>query len=251
MKTIWTVPLVMATLGCSHGLVRQMAGDGAPEAATAERPHRSDPLDELRILQRGAADGDGPSALLWLGRVSEPRATLSQRMLARTLIEGWLGRSRFKDASGRDLTAQVREQLALSWRLQEPVSPERARRLAAGESTRPAVAAVADPKEGFWLEERGTVWAGGHDRLFLTTGVLAFLVDESGEPVFRGTHLWIMNLDARTAYVSCGPASVYNRGLKPGEAFLAPIDMRVVGTGTFTTGVDLTVRAWRRPVHAP
>lgn len=246
MKPMTTV-LLMAAVGCSPVPVRQMAADGAPESMTGEHPRRDDPLQELRQLQRKAMEGDGRSSLLWLGRVSEPQATLSQRMLARTVIEGLLERSRL-----RDLAAEVRQQLALSWRLQEPISAERARRVAAGQPSGILASAVAEPgQDGFWLEERATVWAGGHDRLYLTTGVLAFLVDEGGEPVFRGTHVWVRNLDIRTAYVSCGPASVYNRALRPGEALLAPIDLRVVGAGTFTTGVDVTVRAWRRPVYGP
>lgn len=251
MKTM-TALLAILAVGCRPMPVRQMAGDGAPEAATSDLARSDDLLEDLRLLQRGAAAGDGASALLWLGRVSEPRATVSQRMLARTVLEERLTRPPLRDRSGRDLTAQVREQLALSWRLQDPVSAERARRVAAGHPWTPAEASAPEtPQDGFWLEERGTVWAGGHDRLYATTGLLAFLVDETGGPVFRGTHVWMRNLDVRTAYVSCGPASLYNRALRPGEALMAPIDLRAVGAGTFTTGLDLTVRAWRRPINAP
>lgn len=234
---------LLLAVGCSPVPVRPMAGDGGGETETTEPPRSDDPIEDLRRLQCAAAGGDGRCALLWLGRVGEPRATLSQRMLARTMVEDLLARGPLRDPSGRDVTAQVRDQLALSWKFHEPVSPERARRIAAGEPRR--AFDEAPMADGFWLEERGTVWAGGHDRLFLTTGLLAFLTGPGGEPVFRGTHLSLRNLGLRTVYVSCDAAAEYNRPLRPGESLVASVDLRVVGTGTYTTGVDVSVRAWR------
>lgn len=83
-----------------------------------------------------------------------------------------------------------------------------------------------------------TVWGGGNDKLLDATGVLAFLVNDRGEPSFHGRNLWIRNASGRTVLYSVPGADVLLRELPPGEEERVALDART----TDTTGIEVTVR---------
>ena len=91
------------------------------------------------------------------------------------------------------------------------------------------------------VEEQGTVWGGGHDRLYLATGLLAFLTDGRGTPSFRGTQLRLRNAGERSVFVTVPSAGELHRELKPGEEILRPLILEPRPV----TGVDVTVRQGR------
>ncbi len=104
----------------------------------------------------------------------------------------------------------------------------------------PGPAAVRGPGPGA-VELEVTAWGGGNDKLLQASGVLAFVVNGAGEPVFRGRHLWMRNGSDRAVTVSVPSAGVSHRELKPGA------EETLALAGDATTGVDLSVRyAWRR-----
>ncbi len=84
-----------------------------------------------------------------------------------------------------------------------------------------------------------TVWGGGNDRLLDATGVLAFLVNERGEPSFHGRSLWIRNGSGRTVIYSAPAADVLLRELGPGEEERVTLALR----SSDTTGIDVSVRS--------
>lgn len=91
------------------------------------------------------------------------------------------------------------------------------------------------------LELAATAWGGGNDRLLQASGVLAFVVNESGEPVFRGRHLWVRNGSDRAVTLTVPEAGVSHRELKPGAEEMLALH------GPATSGIDLSVRyAWKR-----
>ncbi|MBV8881267.1 MAG: hypothetical protein JO332_14975, partial [Planctomycetaceae bacterium] len=92
-----------------------------------------------------------------------------------------------------------------------------------------------------WSHAEAEAWGGGSDRLFLGTNVLAFLVNDQGEPSFRGRTLWIVNLGHAPVYLSSLSAGQANRELAPGREELFPVTES-------TTGVPVSVK-YRRPLR--
>jgi hypothetical protein len=221
-----------------------MAGDDAVRPS-----RRVDPIEAVRLLRRAALEGDGEACRDWLARVGARDVTVSQRMDARLTVADLLARGALPD---RGRSAELHYRLAWSWMTEEPRSAAAAAahaaayRRAGGTSTIPATSdpsQVLQPTVVHWLaEEAGTVWGGGHDRLYLTTGLLAFLTNERGEPAYRGTHLRVRNAGKATVYVTARSAGEFHRELKAGEEFLRPVDLQAAGGGRFVTGVDVTVR---------
>jgi hypothetical protein len=91
------------------------------------------------------------------------------------------------------------------------------------------------------VEMEVTAWGGGNDKLLQASGVLAFVTNAEGEPVFRGRHLWVRNGNERAVTVSVPGAGISNLEVKPGEETLLAL------AGPAISGIDLTVRyAWKR-----
>jgi hypothetical protein len=219
-----------------------MSGDDAVRPA-----RRVDSIEAVRLLRRAALERDGEACRDWLARVGAKDVTVSQRMDARLTVADLLARGALSDRS-----AELHYQLAWSWMTEEPRSAAAAAahaaayRRAGGTATIPT---ATDPSEVLQptvvhglAEEAGTVWGGGHDRLYLTTGLLAFLTNERGEPAYRGTHLRVRNAGKATVYVTARSAGEFHREVKAGEEFLRPVDLQAAGGGRFVTGVDVTVR---------
>jgi hypothetical protein len=232
-----------------------------------------DPIEALRFARKGAAGGDGECALLYLSLVESREASLSQRVLGRLFLEDLAGRGPLRSRSGRDVRAELHYRLMAAWKTAEPRDPERVRsNLEAflnsappADLRRSALVAEAmretppraEPAPGGgdgWTVRRDveisyrdeesresilevTAWAGGNDRLWQAAGVLAFLVNDRGEPSMRGTALWIRNLSARPVVYSAPDAGRVHRELAPGQEELVPLV-----SGRNPTGVTLTVR---------
>jgi hypothetical protein len=227
-----------------------MAGDEAGRTARSD-----DRIEIARALKRGALERDGAACRDWLLRVGGKDVTLSQRADARLTVAALLAAGPVSDRDGRDLSADLHYQLAWSWTTCEPRSAAKAARHAeayrrcGGRTEIPASSAGDAMFRGNvvngLVEEEGTVWGGGHDRLYLNTGLLAFVTDERGLPTFRGTHLRALNAGEGTVFLTAQSAGEFHRALKPGEEILRPIDLSAVGTGRFTTGIPVTVRLGR------
>jgi hypothetical protein len=93
-----------------------------------------------------------------------------------------------------------------------------------------------------WAILEATAWGGGSDRLLFATGVLAFLVNERGEPSFRGRRLWIRNCGTAPVYASSSFTGHANHELAPGAEELWPVDPHFLDENRNTTGIPLTVR---------
>ncbi|HXG60799.1 MAG TPA: hypothetical protein VNO22_05475 [Planctomycetota bacterium] len=232
-----------------------------------------DPIEALRFARKGAAWGDGECALLYLSLVESRQASLSQRVLGRLFLEDLAARRALRSRSGRDVRAELHYRLMAAWRTAEPRDPERVRtnldaflRSSPPEDLRRSTLVAQamretppqpEPAPGGgdgWAVRRDveisyrdeesretllevTAWAGGNDRLWQAAGVLAFLVNDRGEPSMRGTALWIRNLSARTVIYSAPEAARVHRELAPGQEELVPLV-----PGRDATGVALTVR---------
>jgi hypothetical protein len=246
------------TILLATALLGACASAPAPALMAGEEPGRSpkanDPLEAVRPLRRAALAKDGAACLDWLARVGASDVTLCQRMDARLSIAALLLRGSLRDREGRELTSELHYQLAWSWATAEPRSAARAAdhdaayRRAGGTAKTPfseapaPEARAAAPLSGL-QEEEGTVWGGGHDRLFLATGLLAFLTDEHGGPVFRGTHLRLRNAGRETLFVTARSAGQYHRELAPGAEFLCRVEPSSAGSLRFVTGVDVKVHS--------
>lgn len=114
----------------------------------------------------------------------------------------------------------------------------------AGESIRrpPAPPAPSHPGRGEWIVSEANAWGGGSDRLLTSATVLAFLVNEKGEPSFRGTRLWICNLGEIPVYLTSLAAGQSNRELAPGREEV--LSLATEGT-ELVTGIPLNVRHLR------
>lgn len=233
-----------------------------------------DPIEALRFARKGALGGDGECALLYLAFVESGQASLSQRVLGRLFLEDLAGRGPLRSRSGRDLRAQIHYGLLAAWRTQEPRDPERARAnleaflrssppeellrsalvLAAkrevparpeppalGGGSRWATSRPVDisyrEDSGRWSVLEVTAWAGGNDRLWQAAGVLAFLVNDQGEPCLRGSALWMRNLGAHSVFYSLPEAGHILRELAPGQEEFVALHASRGGTG-----VTLAVR---------
>jgi hypothetical protein len=233
-----------------------------------------DPIEALRLARKGAAAGDGECALLYLSLVESREASLSQRVLGRLFLEELAGRGPLRARSGRDARAELHYRLLAAWRAAEPRDPERARSnleaflrsappadllrsalVAEAMRETPPRAEAPTPgggdgwatgcdieisyreKDGRWSVLEVTAWAGGNDRLWQASGVLAFLVNDRGEPSMRGSALWIRNLGSRTVLYSVPESGCVLRELAPGQEELVPLR-----TAREVTGVKLEVR---------
>jgi hypothetical protein len=93
------------------------------------------------------------------------------------------------------------------------------------------------------LEIEVTAWGGGNDKLLQAAGVLAFVVNGAGEPVFRGRRLWIRNGSPRAVAYAVPAAGAPLRELRPGSEETVELDR----TEPETSGIDVVVRyAWKR-----
>jgi hypothetical protein len=97
-----------------------------------------------------------------------------------------------------------------------------------------------DPSD--WMLQEANVWGGGSDRLLLATNVLALLVNERGEPGFRGSRLWICNLGTRPVYLTALELRVSNIELAPGREEVLELASSGQEGPAETTVIPLSVR---------
>jgi hypothetical protein len=95
---------------------------------------------------------------------------------------------------------------------------------------------------GDWAVAEANAWGGGTDRLFLSSRVLAFLVNARGEPSFRGDRLWICNLGDAPVYLTSLAVGQNSFELVPGRPELLPLVSLRFGGAETTTGIPLSVR---------
>lgn len=98
------------------------------------------------------------------------------------------------------------------------------------------------PEAGDWSVADVNVWGGGSDRLLLATNVLAFLVNSSGEPSFRGNRLWVCNLGSGPVFLSSLAVGWSNRELPPGRPELLSLMSAGTEKSAQTTGIPISVR---------
>ncbi len=96
-----------------------------------------------------------------------------------------------------------------------------------------------------WMVSEAGAWGGGSDRLLRSANVLAFVVNDQGEPCFRGTRLWICNLGETPVYLSSLPVGQSNRELVPGREELLPLVASPLSKAETTTGIPLVIRHHR------
>jgi hypothetical protein len=96
-----------------------------------------------------------------------------------------------------------------------------------------------------WIASEASAWGGGSDRLLQNATVLAFLVNEKGEPCFRGTQLWICNLGDSSVTLNSLPVGQCNRELVPGREELLPLVGSPFVKAEATTGIPLVVHHHR------
>jgi hypothetical protein len=101
---------------------------------------------------------------------------------------------------------------------------------------------------GDWTMAEASAWGGGSDRLVLGANVLAFLVNDKGEPSFRGRNLWICNLGSSPAFLTSLATCQNNRELTPGRPETFPVGCSGLDRGDCTTGVPLSIQ-YRRPLR--
>ncbi len=254
MKSLAGVALALGTAACagSRGEM-MMAGPEArpePREARAARVAGRDPIEAFRLYRKGAEQGDAACAAKFLAFADRKEGTQSQREYARLFVERLLAEGSLKESK-----AELHRQLALSWSFNAPRNPGKARRHAeatgkaglAEELVREAgtkgVSGATGKAGGVSVMAEGTAWAGGNDRILEASGVLAFVVNEAGEPVFRGRRLWIRNGNERAVTVSVAAAGVAHRELAPGQE--ATVELSPGEDPT--SGIDLQVRyCWRR-----
>jgi hypothetical protein len=95
---------------------------------------------------------------------------------------------------------------------------------------------------GEWMVSEANAWGGGSDRLLTSANVLAFLVNDQGEPSFRGTQLWICNLGDQPVYLTSLAIGESNRELPPGRQELLAPASQTSDNPALTTGISLIVR---------
>lgn len=244
-------------------------------------------LDALQYLRRGAALRDTDCCLQYLAHAEQATVNQSQRVYARLYIEGLLRQGPIVDRRGKDIRAELYQQLCWGWRTVEPCSPHKSQQVLEalkGLGLKPEQAAtpylgqllrdagttktlvsprdvqlyageaaeeprrwlrVPAPREvretADWTVSEVTAWGGGSDRLLRQSNVLAFLVNEKGEPSFHGSRLWICNLGDSPVYLTSLAVGQSNRELAPGREELLPL----VAVGERTTGIPLGIRHHR------
>jgi hypothetical protein len=270
------LPLLLLTLlssGCAGGPAPTPHESKEPYAYLAERAATRAPVEEFRLTLKRVHKEDPLFALRLLHTAERAEATYSQRVYARLLIEKKLAAGAL-----REHAAELRRRLALSWHLIEPRSLIKAKanlealaevgmpsemaqskvlqdiafltgaRLdpeaqAAGSSRQISYEEKAPWASSILREQKGemefTVWGGGCDRLLNETGVLAFLMNDLGEPMLYGRQLWIRNESSFMVVYSVPAADVVLRELRPGDEELIPLraDTKIA------TGIDLKIRS--------
>jgi len=180
---------------------------------------------------------------LWLAwRYAEPRSAGKAAQVLESLLElGWkpgvtmpspsVPHLQERGSGTRVPAAAVRDvQLCAGETAEEP------RRWLRVPSTR-QVRAIGD-----WVITEANAWGGGSERLFLGADVLAFLVNERGEPSFRGTRLWVCNLGDTPVYLTSVLLGLGNRELAPGREDLVSIPSDGLLKSAPVTEVPLRVR---------
>lgn len=202
------------------------------------------------LLGRSGEDlrGELYYQLCWAWRYTEPRSPAKAKQVLESMLESGVSPER---ASSTFVVQMIRE---TGLRVPTPGSRRQEIHFYAAEcadDSKPwlQVAMHGGRREtGDWAAAEANAWGGGSDRLFTTTNVLAFLVNDQGEPSFRGTHLWICNLGASTAYLTSLAAGQSNRELTPGREEVLPLAPAGGDRIESATGIPLNVR-YRRTVR--
>jgi hypothetical protein len=194
------------------------------------------------VMTRGGEDirGELYYQLCWAWRQTEPKSPSKVKQVLQALLES----APDSDQARSTFIAQLVRETG--------VRPEPRRNdihLYAGENADYAkswmqVLPPGDRRESKdWSVAEANAWGGGTDRLFLGTNVLAFLVNAQGEPSFRGTQLWIVNLGTSSVHLTSLDAGQNNRELAPGRDEIFPLV-----SATPVTGIPLSVR-YRRTLR--
>jgi hypothetical protein len=187
--------------------------------------------------------------LCWAWRYTQPCCLPKATQILEVMIQSGVGQDQFRSA--------FMSQLLRETGLRADVMPTRAGGrqeipLYAAEESEAArrwlrVPAAGEPRDAQdWMVAEANAWGGGTDRLYLATNVLAFLVNDQGEPCFRGRRLWLCNLGTATIYYSSPVVGASNRELLPGQEELLPV--AGLETGKSVTGIPLSVR-YRRTIR--
>lgn len=274
-----SMALALLAAGCAAGAPAPARRDDEPFVSRAARVPAYLPLERIRLLLKGVDHEEFACADRLLAMVERKEPTMSQRMYFRMSIEKVLDAGGLRDHASElrqrlalswqfvepQLPARVRTNLEalaeLGWR------PERenatlllqmasmtgsrtdraSRRSASGDaavgqiSSDPGRQPWASTLDGLWEELQCGVWGGGNDLLLMSTGVLAFLVNQRGEPVHHGSHLWIRNESGQTVAYSVPVGDIFLRELPPGgEEMIA-----VLPSKRTTTEIALAIRSAR------
>ena len=194
------------------------------------------------VLARGGEDirGELYYQLCWAWRYTEPRSPAKVKQVLEALLESGPASDQTRSAF---VAQMIRETGVRADARRQEIH------LYAAENADDTkrwlqVQAAGDRRESRdWSVSEANAWGGGTDRLFLGTNVLAFLVNDQGEPSFRGTRLWICNLSSSPVYVTSLATGQNNRELLPGREEVLPM----VSSGA-STGIPLSVR-YRRALR--
>jgi hypothetical protein len=227
-----------------------------PDANLAQRLYARLFLESL--LEKGAirtsagADVtlDLYNQLCWAWRCTEPRSPMKAQQALEAMralgLTPELARSEFisRMIAEGGVQADVRIERT-PWRMQatgmnsgwlKMASNAQYDAIASGRSTADA-----------WAVLGGTAWGGGSEKLLIATSVLAFLVNDQGEPSFRGRFLWLRNCGTASVYYSSTTTGHANQELGPGMEALQPVDRHSLDENQVTTGIPIMIRF--RPAH--
>ena len=199
------------------------------------------------LTSRGGDDVRGPLyyQLCWAWRHSKPGCLPKARQVLQAMLET----SGAVPESGSAFIAQLREETGLRRDVARGGPGARQEvQLYAGESAESSRFWLQAPilperrEPGDWMLQEANVWGGGSDRLLLATNVLALLVNERGEPAFRGSRLWICNLGTAPVYLTALGLRVSHRELVPGREEILGLAGSGPDGSAETTVIPLSVR---------
>ena len=185
--------------------------------------------------------------LCWAWRCTEPRSPVKARRALEAMFDRGLSPEMAKSEFLREMIAEAarsdhdprgrrRSPQEIGLGIEEEPADERSGWLQISSVDAPPAVATG------WIVTEATAWAGGSDRLLFATGVLAFLVNDRGEPCYRGRQLWIRNCSSSPVYYTSSHTGLANHELLPGAEELRPVESHALDENGNTTGIPLTVR---------
>lgn len=196
------------------------------------------------LLRKGSIIADGRdirpelyAQLCWAWKSTEPRCPVKSRQVLESLADAGLA----PETARIPFVAQMMQEQGIRPSKRLDVQ------MYSGESADEAKSwmrvVLSDGRTlGDWATAEATAWGGGSDRLLLGTSVLAFLVNDKGEPSFRGRSLWICNLGSSPVFLTSLATGLSSKELCPGREAIFQVSDCSLDRGDCTTGIPLSVQ---------